>query len=126
MRVSLTVPILSSPQPLANTPGPVIATADSKETILALLPALLAEDKIRAVCMGGGFSNEIYTQVRDAIDGSKNVPWIRPEESRPGYQGPPLTGPPAAEEVSTRIRKAVEVHIDALRQGKGAGEVWYY
>lgn len=75
--------------------------------------------------MGGGFTPPDYKEVR-ATPGAESVPWLRPFQTKPGYEGPPPKGPPSAEEVSTRFRKALDQYADELKAGKGAGEIWYF
>jgi len=74
--------------------------------------------------MGGGFGAADFEECHQGRAAS--VPWFRPETTKPGYDGPPLTGPPSAEAVAGRMRRALDEHVEDMRAGKGEGEVWYF
>lgn len=86
----------------------------------------MAENKVRAIAMGGGFPDEVYNTVRDTVPGAKDVPWFRPQHKNPDFKGPPPSGPPTAEQVSTALKKGLNARVDELREGKGSGENWYF
>lgn len=73
--------------------------------------------------MGGGFTNDDFQQVRSEAE---NVPWFRPKTTKPGYDGPMPQGAPPPETVSSWLRTALNDHAGELKEGKGAGEIWYF
>ena len=77
----------------------------------------------RVIVMGGGYSHEDFTSIRETVAGAASVPWIRPANVKPGAPTP--TGPPPAEEIATRLRKALDDHLGEIKDGKGSGEVWW-
>ena len=77
----------------------------------------------RLIVMGGGYSHEDFTSIRETVAGATSVPWVRPANVKPGAPRP--TGPPPADEIADRLRKALDDHLDEIRAGKGAGEVWW-
>ncbi|KAF2738938.1 hypothetical protein EJ04DRAFT_7739 [Polyplosphaeria fusca] len=75
------------------------------------------------VIMGGGFSNDDFHSIFDEVDGVKSVPWIRPAVMRPGGIKP--TAPYASEVVAKKVRKCLDAHAEDIKEGKGAGEIWW-
>eukprot|EP01111_Echinosteliopsis_oligospora_P008551 TRINITY_DN2431_c0_g1_i1.p1 TRINITY_DN2431_c0_g1~~TRINITY_DN2431_c0_g1_i1.p1 ORF type:complete len:147 (+),score=52.63 TRINITY_DN2431_c0_g1_i1:28-441(+) len=85
-----------------------------------------APEKPKIIVMGGGFSNEDFKSIYDNVPGANSVPWIRPIGTKEGAGGgPPQGGPPPADEVAARLRKVLDAHLDDIKSGKGAGEVWW-
>ncbi|RYP46600.1 hypothetical protein DL768_007222 [Monosporascus sp. mg162] len=77
----------------------------------------------RAVIMGGGYSHDVFTSIRDSVEGATSVPWIRPFNVKPGVQRG--STPPSAEEIASKVRKTLDEHLEEIQAGKGAGEVWW-
>lgn len=77
--------------------------------------------------MGGGFTNEDMDAMR-AVEGSETVAWLRPAHTRPGAEPVKFdgSGPPSAEVIAGRLRRALDEHGAELREGGGAGETWYF
>lgn len=72
--------------------------------------------------MGGGFTNEDQDEVSQ-VEGAKSVPWMRPDPRHMAALGGKA---PPAEVVAGRARKMIDEHLEELRDGKGAGEVWWF
>lgn len=103
---------------------PVVATADSEESVLSTVPALIAGKKVSAIVVGGGFSNEVLEKLMSQVHGARSVPWIRPEMMKPGKTPSSYLPPP--EVIAGRLRKALDEHHDELKAGKGEEETWYF
>lgn len=84
----------------------------------------VAYPKPRIIVMGGGYAPADFDPIYETVDGAKSVPWIRPLGTKPGGPGLPA-GPPPAEEIARRLRKILDDHLEEIREGKGAGEVWW-
>ncbi|KAJ9659133.1 hypothetical protein H2198_003275 [Neophaeococcomyces mojaviensis] len=117
------------------TPRIVVLHKSSVDDAIRVLPTLLSGGEvdgqtcaaIKLVTMGGGFSHADFQKVLEAVPGAKDVPWLRPEATRPGGPGPPVGGgPPSAEFVAGRLRRALDEHADQVKEGKGRGEVWWF
>ncbi|KAK6065522.1 hypothetical protein SCUP234_11338 [Seiridium cupressi] len=78
----------------------------------------------RVIIMGGGYSPADFAAIYDTVDGAKSMPWVRPIGTKPGGPGLPA-GPPPAEEIAGRVRRTLDEHAEEIREGKGAGEVWW-
>ncbi|KAI1848444.1 hypothetical protein JX265_008774 [Neoarthrinium moseri] len=106
--------------------------AEARAAVTALLSPSIATPSIdgtdyprpRIVIMGGGYSPQVFSEIYDNVDGAKTVPWIRPVGTKPDGPGLPA-GPPPAEEIAGRVRKALDEHSEEIENGKGAGEVWW-
>ncbi|RYP65332.1 hypothetical protein DL769_006347 [Monosporascus sp. CRB-8-3] len=77
----------------------------------------------RAVIMGAGYPHDVFTSIRDSVDGATSVPWIRPSSVKPGAERG--STPPSAEEIASKVRKTLDEHLEEIQAGKGAGEVWW-
>lgn len=81
--------------------------------------------------MGGGFSPSDYQAAISSHPAASSVPWLRPDPvvmaAHTASAGPagPVSAPPA-HIVAARAKKCIDQHIQELREGKGAGEVWYF
>ena len=76
--------------------------------------------------MGGGFDTEEFNTAY-AVPGASSIPWIRPIRTKPGNEHMLTPGQaPPAHEVASAARNAIDEHVDILRAGKGAGEIWYF
>jgi hypothetical protein len=73
-----------------------------------------------AIILGAGYGDEMIEQMRDAAKGTKEVPWLRPDTSKPA---PPI-GPEYGKAMVMRIKETVEVLQERGDLGKG-GVVWY-
>ncbi|RYP31753.1 hypothetical protein DL767_005573 [Monosporascus sp. MG133] len=113
----------------------VIRVCSDPEAARAALTALMAPSsqtptldgaeypRPRAVIMGAGYPHDVFTSIRDSVDGATSVPWIRPSNAKPGAQRG--SSPPPAEEIASRLRRTLDEHLEELQTGKGAGEVWW-
>lgn len=99
----------------------VARTASSVEDAKAAINEL--RSNLAFITMGGGFTNADFEEVRGQ---SSDVPWFRPLPTKPGYDGPQPQGAPPAEVVAAKFRKGIDEHLDDLKAGKGAGEIWYF
>lgn len=54
---------------------------------IAEIPSAL--DKVFAVVTGGGYDDEAFAKMKDATIGCKEIPWLRPDKTKPGPQGLP-------------------------------------
>lgn len=90
-------------------------------------PTFRPNKKIKAIAMGGDFTNSDMQPVCDVLTGARNVAWLRSDVCKPGA-GPLPTGPPSAEAIAARPKKALMEYADEVRGGGGggAGEVWYF
>ena len=73
--------------------------------------------EVKAVIVGGGYSPEEFEAIKAAVDGSKPLPFIRADTSKPRPAGAP-PGPPGPAELRERITKALD---EAKGKGWEAG-----
>lgn len=73
-----------------------------------------------AVLLGAGYDDEAIEQMREAAKGTKNVPWLRPDTTKPA---PPL-GPEYGKALVARIKETIK---ELGEQGKMDEDavVWY-
>ena len=96
------------------------SVVDAKQALAALLNG----KEIQFVVMGGGFTMADFEECHQG--NATSVPWFRPETTKPGYSGPPPTGPPSPDVVAGKLRKGLDAHVEDIKAGKGAGEIWYF
>ncbi|KAK5945172.1 hypothetical protein PMZ80_002376 [Knufia obscura] len=101
-----------------------VRKASSVDDAKKALSALLNGKEIQFVAMGGGFTMADFEELHQG--NAASIPWYRPETTKPGYDGPPMTGPPSPETVASKLRKGLDEHVEDMKAGKGAGEVWYF
>ncbi|RYO96343.1 hypothetical protein DL764_007479 [Monosporascus ibericus] len=113
----------------------VIRVCSDPEAARAALTALMAPSsetptfdgaeypRPRAIIMGAGYTHDVFTSIRDSVDGATSVPWIRPSNVKPGAQRG--STPPPAEEIASKVRKTLDEHLEEIQAGTGAGEVWW-
>ena len=77
--------------------------------------------------MGGGFDHNEFN-LAYAVPGASSIPWLRPIRTKPGNEHMlvPLDQAPPADKVAAVARKVADEHVEILRAGAGAGEIWYY
>lgn len=92
---------------------------DAKSTISELANS---SENVSFVVMGGGFPNEEFEALREMT----NVPWLRPVFRAPDYKQPLPTEPPTADEIASRVRKALDERVDDIKEGNNAEAVWYF
>jgi hypothetical protein len=74
-----------------------------------------------AVLLGAAFDDQGIGELREAAKGTKDVPWLRPDTSKPT---PPF-GPEYGEAMVTRIKRAMkELERHGKLDGNG-GVVWF-
>lgn len=93
------------------------------EVFVRTFPTL--EQKPAAIFMGGGFDRTEF-EIAYSVPGASSVAWFRPLPFKPGNEH--MLGKPAppADVVAAAARKAIDEHVGALREGTGAGKIWYY
>ncbi|RYP67241.1 hypothetical protein DL771_007330 [Monosporascus sp. 5C6A] len=113
----------------------VIRVCSDPEAARVALTALLAPSseaptldgseypRPRAVIMGAGYPHDVFTSIRDSVDGATSVPWIRPSNVKPGAERG--STPPPAEEIASKVRRTLDEHLEEIQAGKGAGEIWW-
>jgi len=102
----------------------VVRKASTVEDAKKALDDLLSGKEIQFVVQGGGFTMADFQELHQGS--ATSVPWFRPETTKPGYDGPPPTGPPSPEVVASKLRKGLDEHVEDMKAGKGAGEIWYF
>lgn len=103
----------------------MVQTASTVDDAKKALPPLVSDSgdkKIDLIIMGGNFSDAEHEEI-GAIKGAKSVPWFRPDPEKIKAGG---GKPPTAEDVAQRSKKAINERADQIREGKGAGELYYY
>lgn len=93
------------------------------EVFVRTFPSI--EQKPVAIFMGGGFDQTEF-EVAHSVPGAASIAWFRPSIFKPGNEHMLGKGPPTARAVVDGARKALGEREVVLREGKGAGEVWYY
>ncbi|KAF4470476.1 hypothetical protein FALBO_2624 [Fusarium albosuccineum] len=89
-------------------------------------PELLkAGKKPAAIFMGGGFDRDEF-EAAYSVEGAASVPWLRPLRTKPGNESMMSGEAPPAHVVASVARGAIDEHLDVVKAGKGAGEIWYY
>ncbi|KAI9879113.1 MAG: hypothetical protein M1823_006873 [Watsoniomyces obsoletus] len=73
--------------------------------------------EVKAVIVGGGYSPDEFEAIKSAVDGTKPLPFIRADTSKPRPAGAP-PGPPPPSEIRERLMKALE---EAKGKGWEAG-----
>ena len=121
-------------RPMLTVHHPVVEVCSSLDAARAAVAARLApasaapaDKRPRVVLMGGGFTQDDFVSVYEGAAGAQSVPWIRPAIMKPGAEDRAAIarGPPSAEDVAGRLRTLLEAHLGELREGRGAGEVWW-
>lgn len=91
----------------------------------------IAYDRPRVVIMGGGYSHADFAAIYDddsLASGARSVPWVRPLGTKPGVSPKNRlpAQPPSAEEIAGRVRRTLDEHLGALREGENcAGQIWW-
>ncbi|KAF7541638.1 hypothetical protein G7054_g369 [Neopestalotiopsis clavispora] len=91
----------------------------------------IAYDRPRVVIMGGGYSHADFAAIYDddsLASGARSVPWVRPLGTKPGAspENRLPAQPPSAEEIAGRVRRTLDEHLGALREGEDcAGQIWW-
>ncbi|KAJ3546964.1 hypothetical protein NM208_g1736 [Fusarium decemcellulare] len=86
---------------------------------------LKAGKKPAAIFMGGGFDRDEF-EAAYSVEGAASVPWLRPLRTKPGNESMMSGEAPPAHVVASVARGAIDEHLDVVKAGKGAGEIWYY
>lgn len=74
-----------------------------------------------AILLGAAFNNRDIEELREAAKGTKDVPWLRPDVSKPS---PPL-GPEYGKAMVGRIKETVKaLERDGKLEGNG-DVVWF-
>jgi hypothetical protein len=73
-----------------------------------------------AVLLGAGYDDEAIEQMREAATGTKDVPWLRPDNTKPA---PPL-GPEYGKALVARIKETI-VELTEKEKMNEDGVVWY-
>lgn len=102
---------------------PVLHVYYNVEVFIRHFPSL--EPKPAAIFMGGGFDSVEFDIAR-SVPGASSIPWFRPLPFKPGNEHLIGKEAPPAHVVASAARKAIDEHVDVLKTGQGAGEIWYY
>ncbi|ETS85930.1 hypothetical protein PFICI_03955 [Pestalotiopsis fici W106-1] len=82
-------------------------------------------DRPRVVIMGGGYSHADFAAIHNVVDGARSVPWVRPLGTKPDGPERLPAQPPSAGEIAGRVRRVLDEHLGELREGGGAGQIWW-
>ena len=64
--------------------------------------------------LGGGYNDEAFAKIREACEGKSDVPWLRPDMSKPT--------PPLGPEYGKHMVGRVKVCLKELAEGRKMGE----
>jgi hypothetical protein len=93
------------------------------DLFLEIFPNL--EQKPVAIFMGGGYDNKEF-ETAFAVQGAKDIAWFRPAIYKKGNEYMLGKAPPPANVIAANARKVINEHADVLKNGSGAGQVFYY
>lgn len=115
----------------------VIQFIQTVETGKQQIPALLRGEKLDssgsslgsnnyertpvAVLLGAAFDDQSIQELRNAAGGTKNVPWLRPDTTKPT----PPPGPEYGKAMVARIKETVK-DLEAKGSLEGNGEVVWF
>lgn len=74
-----------------------------------------------AILLGAGYDDEAVENMREAAKGTKNVPWLRPDVTKPA---PPL-GPEYGKALVARIKDTIRNLADQGKLEDNGAVVWY-
>jgi len=83
------------------------------------------EQKPAAILKGGGFDHT-GSDIARSVPGTSSIAWLRPLPFKPGNKHMLGRDAPPAHVVASAARKAIDERAQTLRDGGGAGEMWYY
>lgn len=119
LRLSLVIQFVMTPESGA-TQIPALLRGETNVSSDSDLGSRDCSRGVRAIILGGGYNDQDTKILRDAAQGIKPVPWLRPDLSKPT---PPL-GPQYGEAMVERIKETLKGLQDSGKMEED--RIFYY